>query len=39
MIINPNRPGYVVNFKISYVDLESCCDFIYVHDGPSTSDP
>ena len=38
LVIN-GMPGYVLSLTVDYVFLEKGYDYLYVHNGPSTSDP
>ncbi|CAB3405698.1 unnamed protein product [Caenorhabditis bovis] len=33
------EPGKVLEFKFNHWDLESCCDYVTIYDGPTTSSP
>jgi len=34
-----DQPGDEIQFDFSLWDLENCCDFLTIYDGPNTSSP
>ena len=39
LTICPDNPGDFIEVNFTYFNLESCCDFLRIYDGSSTSDP
>jgi subtilisin-like proprotein convertase family protein/putative hemolysin len=37
--INPSTPGAMVRLVLTMIDLESCCDYIQIYNGPTTASP
>ena len=37
--INPSTPGAMVRLLLTMIDLESCCDYIQIYNGPTTASP